>query len=31
MYNGCTKKKTFWTVFLNANKEDALCLVTTEL
>ena len=31
MQNSCTKNKTFWTVFLNAIKNDALCLATTEL
>ena len=24
------KNKAFWTVFLNANKKDALCLANTE-
>ena len=31
MENSCTKNKYFWTVFLNANDEDALRIVTTEL
>ena len=31
MQNSCTKNKLFWTVFLNANKKDALGLPTTEL